>query len=158
MLKYYDELVSYVQKMTKDKEQALEIVQETYARTLEKQKEIKIENERAFLYKVARNLTFDYSKKVKNKEFIEYKEENHFCSIEEQPDEIVLENIKEELLIEALETLPKHLKQVFVLHIFDGYDKKQIAKILNLSLNTVQKYVIAATTKLTEYIEEKEWN
>ena len=83
---------------------------------------------------------------------------NHFCSIEEQPDEIVLENIKEELLIEALETLPKHLKQVFVLHIFDGYDKKQIAKTLNLSLNTVQKYVIAATTKLTEYIEEKEWN
>ena len=39
MLKYYDELVSYVQKMTKDKEQALEIVQETYARTLKKQKE-----------------------------------------------------------------------------------------------------------------------
>ncbi|WP_363322284.1 hypothetical protein [Aliarcobacter butzleri] len=44
------------------------------------------------------------------------------------------------------------------MHIFDGYDKKQIAKILNLNLNTVQKYIITATAKLTEYVEKKEWN
>ena len=67
MLKYYDELVYYVQNMTNDKQLALEIIQETYAKTLEKQKDTIIENERAFLYKVARNLTFDYSKKGKIK-------------------------------------------------------------------------------------------
>ena len=70
----------------------------------------------------------------------------------------MLEDKKEELLLEALSNLPHHLKQVFVLHIFDGYDKKQIAKILNLNLNTVQKYIITATAKLTEYVEKKEWN
>lgn len=158
MLRYYKELLLYVQKMTKDKQQALEIIQETYTKTLEAQKNIVIENERAFLYKVAKNLTFNESRKVKNKEFIEYEEEKFFCSKDEQPDEILLEAKKEELLLEALESLPKHLKEVFVLHFFDGYDKKQIATILNLNLNTVQKYVINATTQLTKYIEEKEWN
>lgn len=158
MLKYYDELVYYVQKMTKDKEQALEIVQETYAKALEKQKEITIENERAFLYAVARNLSFDLLRKIKNKEFIEYQDDKCFSIDEQQPDEILLEINKEELLLEALDTLPHHLKQVFVLHIFDGYDKKQISKILNLDIRTVQKYVITATAILTEYIEKKEWN
>ncbi|MCT7493254.1 RNA polymerase sigma factor [Aliarcobacter sp. ERUVET-7] len=158
MLRYYKELLLYVQKMTKNKEQALEIIQETYVKTLERQKEIKIENERAFMYKVARNLTFNESKKFKNKEFVEYEDDRFFCSKEEQPDEILLETKKDELLLEALETLPKHLREVFILHFFDGYDKKQIASMLNLNLNTVQKYVINATTHLTKYIEDRDWN
>lgn len=158
MLRYYKELVYYVQKLIGDKEQAKEIIQETYVKTIEKSKEISIENERAFLYKVARNIVIDQSRKDKNKEFVEYEEEEHFCSINEQPDEIVLENVKEELLLEALDSLPKHLKQVFVLHIFEGYDKKQIATMMNLSLNSVQKYVVSATSKLTTYIQEKQWD
>lgn len=147
-----------MQRMVENKDQAVEVVQETYVKTIEKSKEITIENERAFLYKVARNIVIDQSRKDKNKEFIEYEEEDYFCSENEQPDEIVLENVKEELLLEALESLPKHLKQVFVLHVFEGFTKKQIATIMNLNLNSVQKYVITATTKLTEYIEKKQWN
>lgn len=158
MLRYYKELVYFVQRMVENKDQAVEVVQETYVKTIEKSKEITIENERAFLYKVARNIVIDQSRKDKNKEFIEYEEEDYFCSENEQPDEIVLENVKEELLLEALESLPKHLKQVFVLHVFEGFTKKQIATIMNLNLNSVQKYVITATTKLTEYIEKKQWN
>ena len=158
MLRYYKELVYFVQRMVENKDQAVEVVQETYVKTIEKSKETTIENERAFLYKVARNIVIDQSRKDKNKEFIEYEEEDYFCSENEQPDEIVLENVKEELLLEALESLPKHLKQVFVLHVFEGFTKKQIATIMNLNLNSVQKYVITATTKLTEYIEKKQWN
>lgn len=158
MQQYYKELVLFVHKMTGDKELSLEIVQETYAKTLERQKEITIENERAFLYKVARNLTFDYSKKNKNKQFIEYDDERNFCSKEEEPDEVLMETKKDELLLEALESLPQYLKEVFVLHFFDGLDKKQIAVILNINVNTVQKYVIRATTQLTKYIEDKDWN
>ncbi|MFX4243599.1 sigma factor-like helix-turn-helix DNA-binding protein, partial [Aliarcobacter butzleri] len=78
-------------------------------------------------YKVARNLTFDYSKKNKNKQFIEYDDERNFCSKEEEPDEVLMETKKDELLLEALESLPQYLKEVFVLHFFDGLDKKQIA-------------------------------
>ena len=101
---------------------------------------------------------FNESKKFKNKEFVEYEDDRFFCSKEEQPDEILLETKKDELLLEALETLPKHLREVFILHFFDGYDKKQIASMLNLNLNTVQKYVINATTHLTKYIEDRDWN
>lgn len=94
MLKYYDELVYYVQKMTNDKQLALEIIQETYAKTLEKQKDTTIENERAFLYKVARNLTFDYSKKEKSNNLLNLKKIDIFVQLMIQPDGILLEDKK----------------------------------------------------------------
>ncbi|RBQ28842.1 RNA polymerase sigma factor [Aliarcobacter vitoriensis] len=158
MQRYYKELVIFVQKMTGDKELALEIVQEAYAKTLEKQKEMDIEHQRAFLYKVARNLTFDYSRNKKNKDFIDYEEEKIFCSKEYEPDEILMEKEKNDMLLEALDILPKNLKEVFILHFVDGLEKKQIASLLNINVNTVQKYVIRATTQITKFIEDKDWN
>lgn len=158
MVKYYNELVYYIQRMIGDKEQAVDIIQETYTKTLEKSKKTDIKNERAFLYKVARNIVIDDYRKQKNKIFLSYEEEDFRIPKEDQPEEIALEKVKEEILLEALDTLPKHLKQAFVLHIFDGYSKKEIAKIMNISLNSSQKYVINASKKLASYIENKEWD
>ncbi|MGP2656903.1 RNA polymerase sigma factor [Malaciobacter sp. WC5094] len=156
MLKYYNELVYYVQRMIGDKEQAVDIIQETYTKTIEKSKQLDIKNERAFLYKVAKNLVIDQSRKKINRDNISFEEENFSIPKEEQPEHLAIKHLEEELLIEALNSLPKRLKQVFVLHIFDGYSKKQIASMMDLNLNTVQKYVINATKKLSDYIEEKQ--
>ncbi len=156
MLKYYKELVFFVQKLVGDKELAMDITQETYIKTLEKSKEMFIENERAFLYKVARNIAIDLSRKDKNRVFIAYEEEDYCCQKKEEPQEIALEEYKQELLLKALDTLPKHLKHVFVLHVMEGYSKKEIASMMNLNINSVQKYIINATAKLTEYIHNEQ--
>ncbi len=158
MLKYYKELVFFVQKLVGDKELAIDITQETYIKTLEKSKESPIQNERAFLYKVARNIAIDLSRKEKNRHFIAYEEEEYCCEKQELPYEMVLENAKQEMLLKALETLPKHLKQVFVLHVIEGYSKKEIAAMMHLNLNSVQKYIINATAKLSDYIQNTPWN
>lgn len=157
MTKHYKNLLYYIQRMVGDKEQAIDIIQETYAKALEKARDIEIKNEKAFLYKIARNIVIDQARKNQIREIVTYEEEDFSIPKNEQPDEIVLENVKEELLLEALNNLPKHLKQVFVLHVFEGLEKKDIAKMMNLNLNTIQKYVINATAKLTEYIQEKNW-
>lgn len=157
MIKHYKNLLYYIQRMVGDKEQAIDIIQETYVKALEKANNIEIKNEKAFLYKIARNIVIDQARKNQIREIVTYEEEDFSIPKNEQPDEIVLENVKEELLLEALNNLPKHLKQVFVLHVFEGLEKKDIAKMMNLNLNTIQKYVINATAKLTEYIQEKNW-
>jgi len=158
MLKYYNELTYYIQRMIGDKEKATDIIQETYTKAIEKSRQIDIKNERAFLYKVARNIAIDECRKSNRREIITYEEGDYSIPKEEQPDEITLENVKEEILIEALNSLPKRLKQVFVLHVFDGYSKKQIAKMLDIKENSAQKYVIHATEKLSEYIQSKQWD
>lgn len=158
MLQYYNELVYYIQRMVGDKEEATDIIQETYTKAIEKSKQLNIKNERAFLYKIARNIAIDQSRKNQRREFIVYEEDDFTIPKNEQPDEIILENVKEEILLEALDSLPKHLQQVFVLHVFEELSKKQISSMMNLNLNTVQKYVINATTKLAAYIKQKQWD
>lgn len=157
MTKHYKNLLYYIQRMVGDKEEAIDIIQEAYAKALEKARVLEIKNEKAFLYKIARNLVIDQARKNQIREIITYEEEDFSIPKNEQPDEIVLENVKEELLLEALNNLPKHLKQVFILHVFEGLEKKEIAIMMNLNLNTIQKYVINATAKLIEYIQEKNW-
>ena len=63
MLKYYNELLYYAQCMVRNKDVACDIIQEAYVKTLEKSKKITIENERAFLYKVTKNIVIDEVRK-----------------------------------------------------------------------------------------------
>lgn len=54
MLKYYDELIYFALKQVGDKEKAKDIIQETYSKVLEIKEKFKINNERAYLYKIAK--------------------------------------------------------------------------------------------------------
>ncbi|MFA7570485.1 MAG: sigma factor [Sulfurimonadaceae bacterium] len=65
MLKYYNELVYFVHKMVGDKQYATDIIQEAYTKALETSRTTLIENERAYLYKVAKNIVIDQSRKKK---------------------------------------------------------------------------------------------
>lgn len=56
MLRYYDELLYYAQKLVGDKEKAKDIIQEAYIRVLESKDKYEIENQRAYLYKIAKNI------------------------------------------------------------------------------------------------------
>jgi RNA polymerase sigma-70 factor (ECF subfamily) len=40
------------------------------------------------------------------------------------------------------------------LHVLEGYTKKEIAKIMGISVNATQKYIVRATQKISEYIEK----
>ncbi|MFA7570486.1 MAG: sigma-70 family RNA polymerase sigma factor [Sulfurimonadaceae bacterium] len=73
---------------------------------------------------------------------------------QDQPEEIFLEKNNQELLLKALNTLPKRSKQAFALHVLEGCTKKEIAKIMGISVNATQKYIVRATQKISEYIEK----
>ncbi|MGD9553045.1 MAG: RNA polymerase sigma factor [Arcobacteraceae bacterium] len=152
MLKYYNELVYFVHKMVGDKQYATDIIQEAYTKALETSRTTLIENERAYLYKVAKNIVIDQSRK--KKETIPYEEEEYTIPAQDQPEEIFLEKNNQELLLKALNTLPKRSKQAFALHVLEGYTKKEIAKIMGISVNATQKYIVRATQKISEYIEK----
>lgn len=157
MTKYYNELVYYVQRMIGDKEKSRDLIQETYMKTIEKSKKINIKNERAFLYKVARNLVVDKARKKQKVFKVEYEESTHFIPKKEQPEEIVLINSRDEDLKKIIETLPSRSKQAFVLHIMKGYSRQEIAQIMGISVNAVQKHITRGTKKVQEKIDLDEW-
>lgn len=158
MLEYYKEIKYYVFKMVSDKDIAKDITQETYAKVVELSyyEKLKSNNLRAFLYKIAKNIVIDQSRKNKNTSLLPYEEERFSIPSYEQPDEIVVENNQYENLIQIVNTLPPRSKEAFILHTIDGYTRKEIADMMNISVSAVEKHIIRATKKLQEKLKQKQ--
>lgn len=148
MLVYYKDIFNFVTKLVGDKETAKDITQEAYAKCIELDSNKEIN--RSFLYKVAKNIVIDESRKNKKISQIEFQEEIYFIPKDEQPDEIVLETNQYENLMKIVETLPNRSKEAFLLHTIDGYSRKEIASMMGISPNAVEKHIIRATKNLQE--------
>lgn len=148
MLAYYKDIFNFVTKLVGDKESAKDITQEAYTKCIELDsiKEIN----RSFLYKVAKNIVIDESRRNKKISQIEFQEEIYSIPKDEQPDEIVLETNQYENLMKVVETLPNRSKEAFLLHTIDGYSRKEIAFMMGISPNAVEKHIIRATKNLQE--------
>ena len=66
MINYYKEIFLYVKKTVLDKNVAEDITQEAFVRVIKNTSNKKIENERAFLYRVAKNIIIDQFRKRTN--------------------------------------------------------------------------------------------
>ncbi|WP_044416268.1 RNA polymerase sigma factor [Halarcobacter anaerophilus] len=158
MLHYYKELQNFVQRMVGNREYATEIVQETYTKALEVDSKIIINNERAFLYKIAKNIVIDDSRKNSKFQKVIFEEEEYTIPKEEQPEEQILNILKENLIKEAIEKLPSRSKQAFVLHFIKGFTRQQIAQKMGISTNAAQKHITRATQKIKEQISLQDWD
>ncbi|MFA7091365.1 MAG: RNA polymerase sigma factor [Arcobacteraceae bacterium] len=142
--------------MVGDKEKAKDIIQEAYSRTLEVDKITPIENKRAYLYKLARNIVIDQARKEKNAAQVIYEEEHHSIPQEQQTEEQVCEENQQELLINILHSLPEKNQQAFILHVFKGYSRKEIATKMGISVAAVEKHIIRASEKIKEKLNSME--
>ena len=136
----------------RDKEYAKDITQETYARALESHPNTPILNKRAFLYRVAKNIIIDQARKNNKNHLINFEEER-FISEDKQAEEKILQINENQFLLEEIQKLPKKRKQAFVLHVVDGYSRKEIAVLLNISVSAVEKHISRASLQIKESLE-----
>ena len=155
MLKYYNELLFFAQRLMGDREKAKDVVQEAYSRVLETSKKQEINNERAYLYRTAKNLVVDEA--IKNQKISDavYEESIHLSPKSEQPEEILIKQNQEEILMQIVQSLPKRSSQAFILHTVDGYSRKEIGDIMGISSNAVEKLIKRATIKIEEELQKK---
>ncbi|KLE01307.1 RNA polymerase sigma factor [Aliarcobacter butzleri L355] len=142
--------------MVGDKEKAKDIIQESYSRMLDIDKISPIENKRAFLYKLAKNIVFDIVRKDKHILSIEYFEEEYNIPEKEQPDELLFEENQQEMLFEILDTIPAKNAQAFILHVFEGFTRKEIASKMGITVSAVEKHIIRATEKIKDKLKNIE--
>jgi RNA polymerase sigma-70 factor, ECF subfamily len=156
MISYYKEIFLYVKKMVSDKSSANDITQETFTRVIRANKNTEIENERAFLYKVAKNLIIEQSRKNIKTIEVSYEEEQHYLK-DAYDSQKSFEQHKQNLLLkQAIKKLPKQRRQVFILYIIDGYSREEIASILNISANSINLHISRASSQLKKIIKELE--
>lgn len=133
---YADVIFRMCLSKTSSRDEAKDLTQETFMRVWERlaSGREKIENLRAFLFTVARNLIKDYYKR-KKPVLARDLPEGH---MEEIPIEATAELQSEtKIALSALESLPDAYRETLMLHFVEGYAISEIADMLGERANTI---------------------
>jgi len=156
MLEYYKEISYYLLRLTKDKDLAKDLTQETYAKALEIDKKVgNTTIQKAYLYKIAHSLVIDKARKSKKLSYTSFEEEQYSIPKKEYPEEILSDEKREQKLKKCISTLSKRNKQAFVLHVYKGLTRKEISEIMGISVNAVEKNITRATLKIKEQMKKE---
>lgn len=153
---YADELLRFLTAKLGCREQAADVVQDTFVRLRGMPNLAAVAQPRAFLYKTALNLTVDLFRRqqIRSEGMI------HPGEIEGVPSGIPRQDCEVEakervrLLYAAIDSLPPKCRQVFLLHKFKGLSHADIARRLGISKNMVVKHVMKAMDRCRRQVEE----
>lgn len=147
---YYDKLLRFVMVFARNKELSEEIVSDVFINIWRRRTKIDdIENLKLYLYISAKNITFNYLTKLHREKFtnldmVKVEPEAPFAS----PSDAMITREMNMKLKEAISELPPRCKLIFKLIKEDGLSYKQAAKLLNLSVSTVENQLAIAIKKI----------
>lgn len=139
-------LHGWLRKRLGDREQAADIAQDTFLRLLLSGRLPSIDEGRSYLAQIARNLVIDQWRRQRIEraylESIAHLAEPESPSLETRA--LVVETL---LQIDAmLDAMPARVREAFLLSQFEGLTYPQIAERLQISVSSVQKYMLRAIT------------
>lgn len=152
---FYNKLFRFVMGFTRNKELSEEIVSDVFINLWRRRSSIEeINNLKLYLYISARNITFNYLKKLHREKFID------LDSVETEPEDPFADpgqalvtremNIK---LRAAINELPPRCKLIFTLVKEHGLTYRQTAQLLNISESTVDNQLAIAVKKIARAIQ-----
>jgi len=158
-LQAYDEhsdaIFRYCYYRVFDREKAKDFVQETYFRTWKYMLgEKAIENIRAFLYKIARNIIIDESKKKKSSSLDQIMETGFAPSIDTRGKTQDYFTGKELVLI--VKSLDEKYRDVILMKYIDDLSTKEIAIAINETENNVYVRISRGLEKVKEILKNQE--
>ncbi len=152
---YYQSLVEFAQFYL-DEFCAQEVVSEFFVWLWQNRQKLKIKsNLSGYLYVSIKNRALnrltDKEKQQKEQNF-----QAKLVSVFEQSPEDHLINKEEAQKVEnILELIPPRSRQIFIMHRYDGLKYKEIAKLLNISVNTVENHIVKAIQILRNYYRNR---
>ena len=148
---------------TKNKEDAEDILQETFTKTYNYLDKYKIENESNFsswVYRIGINCSIDYlrRKKQKKEDFSDWdKWEKTMGSDRSNPENTVgLEQLREKIN-QLVEGLSPRQRMVFILKHYQQFSIKEIAEYLDCSEGSVKKQLFRAVSTIRSPLKKYLW-
>lgn len=142
---YYDQLGDFINRITESEELTEDIVQDVFLKIwLHRSYLTEIECFWAYLLVVARNHAFNCLKKIARERLLK-KEWTRFVLLQTsvEIDETATKD-KEGLIDEAIQLLPPQQKKVYIMSRRKRMKQAEIARELNISLETVKKHMVLA--------------
>ena len=140
---HFDELLGYFVRAVHDRHEAQDLVQEAYSRLLSRFGQRPIDNPRALLYEIARNLLIDRHRQrlVRQHESDQVLAE-HRAPASTEPEAIMAGRQRLEVLLAAIEALPPRCREAFVQHKIDGLPQAVVAERMGVSRNMVERHIM----------------
>jgi RNA polymerase sigma-70 factor (ECF subfamily) len=144
--RYRSRIYAYALRMIGDRERANDVFQETFTRIYQRREPSRqVQNVSAYVFTTARNICLNVIRDTKPSTEVE-----DFHQVAFQPNH---ENVElAELVKTALELLPQHHREAFVLREYDGLSYQEIAEITGNTLATVKIHIFRAKEKLRKIL------
>lgn len=146
---HHKKLFAYLMHLLNSKEDAEEIVQESFIKIWEKRKEFNEEfSFNSFLFKIAKNIFLNHCRKNINRRICE----EHLLlynniSFENTDDHMLFEE-KRDTIFELINELPSKRRNIFILRKINGLSRSEIADSLGISIITVDSQLQKAVKHL----------
>jgi RNA polymerase sigma factor (sigma-70 family) len=155
---YSGELLRFLTAKLGCREQAADVVQDTFLRVRGVKDLAAVVQPRAFLYKTALNLTVDLFRRqrIRDERTTQLDATEDVPSAAPRQDDAVEAKERVHLLHDAITELPPKCRQVFLLHKFMHLPHAEIAGRLGISKNMVEKHVMKAMAHCRRRVEDDE--
>ncbi|MCG8526167.1 MAG: RNA polymerase sigma factor [Opitutales bacterium] len=133
-----------------------DVIQEAYSRIIKAYQSGPIVNPRAYLFVTARNIVLNRIRHYQYEKPAGYAELDPLSVVDEVTDPLAsLSKAEEiELLISAIESLPKRCRKVLTLRKIYGLSQREVAKHLGISVNTVQVQTGEGIRRCVRYFKQ----
>lgn len=136
---YKDGIYRYILSITHDPQLAEDVLQDTFVKLLAKGIQFEPGKERAWLYKVARNLCYDCLKRADR--------------LHRVPSPCIPQPEQNWKFIELISPLSQKEQEIIALKFIGGFTHKQIAQIMGITVAAAKKRYERAMQKLRQEME-----
>lgn len=142
--------------------EAEEIAQEALLRLHQLDDHAELDDARAFLFQVASNMAIDQLRRRALQSQHLREETEHALDEQElettgrgeSPEEIAAAQERLAAIYQAIESMPENWRNAFLLHRVRGLSYNQIAKSMDVSVSSVEKYILEALKYLRQNLPE----
>jgi RNA polymerase sigma-70 factor (ECF subfamily) len=150
----FDQLYNFAQWLTQNREEAEDLVQETYAKALKGFSSFQLgTNFRAWMYRILRNtfLTSRTGLKATMTVPLDQEETGTELAVEsDTPETILFERANRELLQSAIDALPVYFREILLLCEVEEMSYQEIAETLSIPVGTVMSRLSRARKMLRD--------
>jgi RNA polymerase sigma-70 factor (ECF subfamily) len=155
----FDQLYNFAHWLTQNREEAEDLVQETYAKALKGFSSFQLgTNFRAWMYRILRNtfLTSRTGLRATMTVPLDSEEDGPELAVEgTTPETFLIDRSSEALVQQAIEELPVHFREILLLCDVEEMSYQEIAETLSIPIGTVMSRLSRARKGLRSRLQER---
>lgn len=156
---FYTQILHFLRKRTDNASDAADMTQDVFTQWLSYQDRAKVEQPRAFLFQMARNLLRDHWRRQQVRQAVHSEHTNSDAEplSDERDDPMVAAQHLQRLeqLKSVLAELSPRRREALVLHRFEGLSQVQIAGRMGISVSMVEKHIAFALQHCRQHLHRE---